>query len=145
MDLLYYLSSFFSWSELPPMQSARACVAVEWLPDGRIIAVGGHESGVNPVANVEMLECPWSTEEPANGEWQYVAPMNHTRTFHAVTFFSGKVIAAGGNERESVEYFTLPTVELPRGQWVLMRPMISPALLAGLHAFGDDLLFIGKL
>ncbi len=45
---------------------------------------------------------------------------------------------------ESIEYFTLPTTELPQGQWVLIRPMSPPTLLAGLRPFSDDLLFVGK-
>ncbi len=97
---------FCRWSELPPMQSAKAGVAVEWLPDDRIVAVGGWENNNQPTATVEMLECSWSTEEPANGGWRFVAPMNDTRCAHAVAFTGGKIIAAGGNERESIECYT---------------------------------------
>ncbi len=104
------------------MQSAKAGLAVEWLPDDRIIAVGGLDNNDQPTATVEMLECSWSAEEPANGGWRYVAPMNDTRCTHAVAFTRGKIIAAGGNARESIECFTLPTTELPQGQWVLIRP-----------------------
>ncbi len=110
---------FCRWSELPPMQLAKAGWAVEWLPDDRIIAVGGWDNNKQPTATVEMLECSWSTEEPANGGWRYVAQMNYTRCAHAIAFTGGKIIAAGGNERESIECFTLPT----QGQWVLIRPM----------------------
>ncbi len=116
---------------------------MEWLPDGRIFAIGGMGRDKQPTATVEMLECPWSTEEPANGGWRYVAPMNDTRMVHAVAYISGKIIAAGGDERESIECFTPPNKELPVGQWVLIRPMTPPTLLAGLHPFGDDLLFVG--
>ncbi len=126
------------------MQSAKAGLAVEWLPDDQIIAVGGWDNDEKPTATVEMLECSCSTEAPANGGWRYVAPMNDTRCAHAVAFTGGKIIAAGGNERESIEYFTLPTAELPLGQWVLIRPMSPPTPLAGLHPFGDDLLVVGK-
>ncbi len=126
------------------MQIARFGLDVEWLPDGQIVAVGGKDNNVQPLATVEMLECPWSREEPANGGWRNVAPMNHTRWIHAVAFFNGRIIAAGGYERESVEYFTLPNAELPLGQWVIIRPMISPKKLAGLHPFGDALLVVGK-
>ncbi len=117
---------------------------VEWLPDGRVMSVGGVDNNDQPLATVEMLECPWSTEEPANGGWRYVASMNHTRQLHAVAFFNGRIIAAGGKERESVECFTLPNAELPLGQWVLIRPMSSPTKLVGLLPFGDALLFVGK-
>ncbi len=119
-------------------------LGVEWLPDGHIFAVGGLDSSDYPTATVEMLQCSWDTEESANGGWRYVAPMNHTRHLHAVAFIHGKIIAAGGEERESIECFTLPNVDLPLGQWVLLRPMSFPARLAGLQPFGDDLLTVGK-
>ncbi len=78
------------------MQSAKAGWAVEWLPDDQIITVGGWDNNNQPTATVEMLECFWSTEEPANGGWRYVAPMNYARGAHAVAFTGGKIIAAGG-------------------------------------------------
>ncbi len=133
-----------SWSELPPLQSARAGVAVEWLSGGHVVAVGGLDNSRQPMATVEMLECSWDTEESANGGWRYVAPMNHTRCVHAVAFIHDKIVAAGGNERKSIECFTLPNVDFPQGQWVLIRPMIPPTCLAGLHPFGDHLLSVGK-
>ncbi len=119
-------------------------MGVEWLPDGHIFAVGGLDSSRNSMATVEILQCSWDTEESANGGWRYVAPMNHTRHWHAVAFIHGKIIAVGGDERKSIECFTLPNVEFPLGQWVLLRPMIWPKCLAGLQPFGDDLLLVGK-
>ncbi len=97
-----------------------------------------------PTATLEMLECSWDSEESANGGWRYVAPMNHTRREHAIAFIHGKIIAAGGRERESIECFTLPSVDFPQGQWVLIRPMHPPTALTGLHPFSDDLLVVGK-
>ncbi len=78
--------------------------------------LGGWDSSRSPLASVEMLQCPWDTEEPVNAEWHFVAPMHHARWAHAVAYFEGKLIAAGGHERKSVECFTLPTGELPEGQ-----------------------------
>ncbi len=94
------------------MQSARVGLGVEWLCDDRIVAVGGKVNSEQRTATVEMLERPWGKEEPANSGWRYVAPMNHARWLHAVAFFIGKIIAAGGDKRESVECFTLPNAEL---------------------------------
>ncbi len=79
--------------------------------------------------------CQWRLAKHCSNE--------HTRWIHAVAFFNGRIIAAGGHERESVECFTLPNAELPLGQWVLIRPMSPPTELAGLHPFGDALLFVG--
>ncbi len=137
-------SLYCSWSELPPLQSAIEGLAVEWLSSGHVVAVGGKDSSGNSTASVQMLQCSWDTEESANGGWRYVAPMNHTRHLHAVAFVHGKIIAAGGSKRDSIECFTLPNVDFPLGQWVLLRPMSCPSLLTGLQPFGDDLLVLGK-
>ncbi len=102
-------------------------------------------NGLNsPLATVEMLQCPWDTEEPVNSEWRYVAPMHHARIGHAVAYFEGKLIAAGGYEQDSVECFTLPTDELPDGQWFVIRPMIHANTLSDIVMFGEDILFVGK-
>ncbi len=109
------------WTELSPLNEGRSRLALEWVPDGRLFAVGGFDSTSSLLATVEMLQCPWNTEEPVSCEWQYVAPMHHARGEHGLVYFEGKLIAAGGRERQSVERFTLPTGELPEGQWVIIR------------------------
>ncbi len=133
----------FRWTELPPLNQGRAELALEWVPDGRLFAVGGKDGPASPMTTVEMLQCPWDTEEPLNSEWRYVAPMHHARWAHAVVFFEGKLITAGGYEQDSVECFTLPTGELPDGQWVILRQMIRANTLCGILQFGEDLLFVG--
>ncbi len=91
-----------------------------------------------------MLQSSWDTEEPVNAEWHFVAPLHHARTAHGLVYFEGKLIAAGGHERKSVECFTLPTGEVPEGQWVIIRPMIHAKELLGILPFGEDLLFVVK-
>ncbi len=136
-------SFYFSWTELSPLNDARSILALEWVPDGRLFAVGGVGFGQTRLASVEMLECPWDTEESVNSEWQYVEPMHQAKCAHALAYLKGKIIAAGGQE-VSVECFTLPTGELPKGQWVVIRPMSHINTLFGIHPFGEDLLFVGK-
>ncbi len=126
------------------MNEGRATLALEWVPDGHLFAVGGADSHLRPLATVEMLECPWNTDKTVNSKWQYVAPMNQARLGHSVAYFKGKLIAAGGFEQESVECFTLPTCELPQGQWVKIRPMSNASTLLGILPFGENLLFVGK-
>ncbi len=106
--------------------------------------MGGADSQLRPLAAVEMLECPWNTQETVNSKWQYVAPLHQARFGHGVAYFKGKIIAAGGFEQESVECFTLPTCELPQGQWVKIRPMSNASTLLGILPFGENLLFVGK-
>ncbi len=135
---------YFRWTELAPLNEGRSFFALAWVPDGRLFAVGGGNDTDGPLATVEMLECPRSTEEIVNSKWQYVSPMNQGRYAHAVAYFKSKIIAAGGDERESVECFSLPTSELPQGQWITIRPMSHPNTLFGIFPFGKDLLFVGK-
>ncbi len=91
-----------------------------------------------------MLQYPWDTEEPVSCEWRYVAPMHHARAGLGLIYFKGKLIAAGGDGRDSVECFSLPNDELPEGQWVIIRPMLHDNTLFGMLPFGEALLFVGK-
>ncbi len=106
--------------------------------------MGGKDGLASPLATVEMLQCPWDTEDPGNSEWRYVAPMHHARGAHGLVYFEGKLIAAGGDGQDSVECFTLPTDVLPDGQWVVIRPMIHANTLFGIIPFGEGLLFVGR-
>lgn len=106
--------------------------------------MGGEDSPKSTLTTVEMLQCPWDTDEPVNSEWQYVAPMNYARAMFGLVYFEGKLIAAGGEGLDSVECFTLPTDVLPKGQWVVIRPMTHAKVLAGALPFGEKLLFVGK-
>ncbi len=133
----------FRWAECAPLNTGRAAFALEWVPDGRLFAVAGRDGPTSRLATVEMLECPWDTEEPISSKWRYVAPMHHARFGHAAAYFEGKLIAAGGYEQVSVECFTLPTDELPDGQWVVIRPMIHGKTLFGILPFDESLLLVG--
>ncbi len=136
--------SYPRWTELSPLNKGRAALGLEWIPDGRLFAVGGADYPNSRLATVEMLECPWSTAKSVNSKWQYVAPMQQARQELALAYFKGKIIAAGGDESDSVECFTLPTSELRQGQWVNIRPMSHAKSLIGIFPFGGDLLFVGK-
>ncbi len=133
----------FRWTELSPLNQGRSGLALEWVPDGRLFAVGGFDSPHSPLTTVEMLQCPWDTEDLVDCEWRYVSPMHHARLLHGLVYFEGKLIAAGGQGRDSVECFTLPTDDLPDGQWVIIRPMSQANPLFGVLQFGEDLLFVG--
>ncbi len=144
MTRIIRLCPIFRWTELSPLNETRAALALEWIPDGRLLAMGGVDDQVRPLATVEMLECPWSIEEPVNTKWQYVAPMQHARSGLAVAYVMGKIVAAGGDKSDSVECFTLPTSEFPQGQWVNIRPMSCVNPLVAILPFGEDLLFVDK-
>ncbi len=124
------------------MKKGRSTFALEWVPDGRLFAVGGFDAPYSALTTVEMLHCPWDTEEPVNSQWQFVEPMNYARACLALAYFEGKIIAAGG-EHKSVECFTLPSGKLQKGQWVIIRPMNYAKKVCGILPFGEDLLFVG--
>ncbi len=126
------------------MNSPRAWLGLEWVPDGRLIAVGGYDGDRQPTKSVEMLECSWTNETPSRSTWREVTSMLEPRAKHGVGFFAGKLFAAGGERNDTVEYFTLPSADKPNGEWTKVRPLNSQNTLYGLLPFGDGLLCVGK-
>ncbi len=92
-----------------------------------------------------MLDCPWDTEGEAGDAWIPVAAMNRKRCFHGTCFFEGKIFAAGGRNEESVECFVMPSVDLPTGQWTMIRPMTLQIEVSGLLSFNEGILVVGEL
>ncbi len=127
------------------MAVARAMFALVWSPDGRLFAVGGLDDTRSATSSVEMLDCPWDTEGEAVGAWMPVAPMNVNRQFHGACFFEGKIFVAGWKGKTSVECFVLPSVDLPQGQWTMVKPMKQKNNLQGLVPFNGGLLIICEL
>ncbi len=127
------------------MTVARSMFALAWAPHGYLFAIGGLDDKRKPTSSVEMLDCPWDTEGEAGDAWMPVAAMNRERFFHGACFFEGKIFAAGGRGEESVECFVLPSVDLPRGQWTIIRPLIRQIEVEGLVPFHGGLLVIGEL
>ncbi len=58
------------WEDFPKMNSPRAWLGLEWVPDGRLIAVGGYDRDQQPTKSVEMLECSWTNETPSRSTWR---------------------------------------------------------------------------
>ncbi len=127
------------------MTVARAAFALVWSPDGRLFAVGGLDDKKTSSSSVEMLDCPWDTEGEGGRAWTPVAAMNRKRFFHEACFFEGKIFAAGGTNEESVECFVMPSVDLPTGQWTMVRPMTRALILEGLLPFNGGVLIVGEL
>ncbi len=55
-----------------------------------------------------------------------------------------KLFAAGGRDSDTVEFFTLPSVDKPDGEWTKVRPLNRKNTLFGLFPFGEGLLCVGK-
>ncbi len=126
------------------MNSPRAWLGLEWVPDGRLFAVGGIDGNQHQsTRTVEMLECSWGNEAPCRANWRYVAPMLEARVAHGVGYFAGKLFAAGGKDINTVEAFTLPSPDKPEGEWTKLRPLNRKNTLYGVFPFCDGLLCVG--
>ncbi len=126
------------------MNIPRAWLGLEWVPDGRLFAVGGFGGEHQTTQTVEMLECSWTSDTPCRNTWRYVAPMLEARVAHGVGYFGGKLFAAGGRDSDTVEFFTLPSANKPNGEWTKVRPLNSKNTLFGLFPFGEGLLCVGR-
>ncbi len=126
------------------MAIARAKFALAWAPLGYLFAIGGLDDKRKATSSVYMLDCPWDTEGEAAGAWKLVAPMNRNRRFPGACFFEGKIFAAGGVGEDSVEFFVMPSVDLPQGQSTMVQPMTRKNDVQGLLPFNGGLLVIGK-
>ncbi len=142
--LIFVIYKNLRWAVYAPMTTARENFPLVWSPDGRLFAVGGSIDKQAPTASVEMLYCPWDTEGEAGGAWKRVASMCRSRQLHGACFFEEKLFAAGGIYEESVECFVLPSVDLPNGQWTMVRPVIDNSCLKGLFPFNGGLLMVGE-
>ncbi len=127
------------------MAVARGAFSLVWSPDGRLFAISGLIGNCEATSSVEMLDCPWDSEDDAGRSWKLVAPMNVNRQNHGACFFEGKIFAAGGIDDHSVECFLMPSADLPKGQWTTVEPMNRKKKLAGLLPFGGSLLTVGEL
>ncbi len=134
----------FRWEDFPKMSSARGWPGVEWVPDGRLFAMGGFSGDHQPTKSVEMLKCSWTSNAPPTTTWRDVAPMLEPRAKHGVGYFAEKLFVAGGRDSDTVEYFTLPSAGTPNGEWTTVRPLNMKTAFYGLLPFGDGLLCVGK-
>ncbi len=119
-------------------------LTVNWLPDGRIFAVGGGAMPREPTRTVEMLHMSWDSDEPAKSEWLTLEPLLQPRFMHGTSFIAGKLIVAGGDGHGSVESFTPPCTEHPKGQWTKIRSLLFGEELAGMVPMGEGLLLVRK-
>ncbi len=127
------------------MNTPRCLFGLEWIPDGRLFAVGGYGGDREPTASVEMLECSWEARDgPATSKWRYVAPLLGARVKHGVCFFAGKLLAVGGENAATVECFTLPSAGNEVGEWTRIRPLNQDNTLVGVLSFREGLLCVGK-
>ncbi len=126
------------------MNTPRYLFGLEWVPDGRLFAVGGAGGDRKPTATVEMLECScMAGEGKGASKWRYVAPLLAPRAKHGVCYFAGKLLAVGGKRHATVECFTLPAPGNEMGEWTRIRPLNRDSSLVGVLPFSEALLCVG--
>ncbi len=126
------------------MSTPRVGLTVNWLPDGRLFAVGGGDNPQDRMHTVEMLHMSWDSDEPTESEWIPLEPLLEPRLSHGAAFISGKLVVAGGDANGSVECFTPPCAEYPKGQWTRIRPLQEKIAFVGMVPFGEGLLAVRK-
>jgi hypothetical protein len=79
-----------TWTNIAPMNLARAFHTATLLPNGQVLVAGGENLGGWPT-NAEIYD-------PASGQWTLVTnSMNYTHSYHTATLLaSGQVLVAGG-------------------------------------------------
>lgn len=92
-----------AWVRVGDMAFARHDHNLTLLPDGTVLATGGHDEGENPVFAAELFN-------PQNGQWTTLASMQTPRLYHSTAQLlqDGRVLVAGGDGHTSGEIFNPP-------------------------------------
>ncbi|VDM06578.1 unnamed protein product [Schistocephalus solidus] len=121
------------WFNLPDIREKRSTPAAACLPgDSRVFVFGGRGS-TSFLASVEFcrLEADWEEATTTSARiadfWQAAAPMRTARYAPAAKPFRGRIIVAGGWNRQGslkvVEMFTPPDASSPLVQWTKLARM----------------------
>eukprot|EP01045_Picozoa_sp_COSAG04_P019479 COSAG04_NODE_1894_length_5288_cov_2.767200_1_plen_369_part_10 len=126
------------WTTLPEMAEARHSAVAVALPDGRVVAIGGHGGhNIDNLASAEVLAADGSG-------WSALAPIVTKRHGHAAAALPcGKVLVVGGQTQDFDDDFEddlydeeidIKTAELwgpATGAWSALPPMAHHRYLAG--------------
>jgi hypothetical protein len=94
-----YAPTANSWQKVfNNLNSPRIAHTATLLPDGRVLITGGMGVAKNaPSPSVSTAEIFDPGNDPANGSWSLVSPMNDARAFHTATLLpTGEVLVTGG-------------------------------------------------
>jgi hypothetical protein len=111
-----------SWQKVfNNLNAPRIAHTATLLPDGRVLVTGGSGAGGGPSLSSAEIFDPGN--DPVNGSWTSVNPMNDARAFHTATLLpDGMVLVAGGTTGgaylSSAELFDPAT-----GVWSRTSPM----------------------
>jgi hypothetical protein len=101
-------SSSPTWRSVAPMNFPRRQLNATILPDGKVLVTGGTQApGFDNLAGAVFAAEVW---DPVTERWTVLASMTVPRLYHstAILLPDGRVLAAGGNSMETVEFFSPP-------------------------------------
>ncbi len=107
------------------MEDARIGLALVLSPDGRFFGIGGADDNLKTKSCVEMLDCPWDGEGDVGRTWMLVTPMNRKGLSHRACYFEDDTFAVEEYGDASVECFVMPSLDVPKEQWIMVRPMMQ--------------------
>ncbi len=121
-----YTQNANSWEKVfNNLHSPRVAHTATLLLDGRVLVTGGLPSTFGPTLNTAEIFDPGN--DPVNGSWTVVNPMNDRRAFHTATLLpSGMVLVAGGLPDSGQSQIALSSAELfdpTTGIWTRTSPM----------------------
>jgi len=92
------------WTQVAPMNTARAAPVAVRLENGRVMDIGGADENFNVLASAEIYD-------PSTNTWSLTAPMNDARfeDFTAVLLPGRKVLVAGGS---GSDFLSLTSAEI---------------------------------
>jgi hypothetical protein len=124
------------WVQVGDMAFERHDHNLTLLPDGTVLATGGHDASGVPVLEAELFD-------PSTGTWTTLAPMQTPRRYHSTAqlLADGRVVSAGGDGFPSAEIFNPPylfqgprpriieaPLEVTWGQKMKVRATSSPKI-----------------
>jgi len=106
-----------SWQKVfSNLNSPRIAHTATPLADGRVLVTGG--SGAGGASSVFTAEIFDPGNDPANGSWTPVNPMNDPRAFHTATMLpNGTVLVVGGTARYGVLLSSAELFDSATGIW----------------------------
>jgi N-acetylneuraminic acid mutarotase len=112
-----------SWTPTGGMTVARTQQTATLLPDGKVLVAGGGEFrdlGIFAVASAELYD-------PGSGSWTATGNMAEGRESHTATLLpDGKVLVAGGNDRNDLERLSSAELYDPSsGSWTATGNMAT--------------------
>jgi len=132
-----YDPSVNSWNPIAPMNISRRALGVAAL-GGKLYAVGGGDGSTYPYLPLNSVE----VYDPIDNSWNYIAPMDISRSSLGAAALGGKLYAVGGYDGST--YLNSAEVYDPiDNSWNSIAPMQVVRRALGVAALGGKLYAVG--